>query len=47
MVDWPTSEGYNYSLILRDGASHHSAATVMVKQLQNEGHFILVGYRID
>jgi hypothetical protein len=47
VVDWSTSEGYNYSLILRDGASHQSAATVMVKQLQNEGHFILVGYRID
>lgn len=47
LVDWSTSEGYNYSLILRDGASRQAPATVMVKQLQNEGHFILVGYRID
>jgi hypothetical protein len=47
VVDWSTSEGVSYSLLLKDGASGQTAATVQVKPLQNEGRFILVGYRVD
>jgi len=47
VVDWSTSEGHEYGLVLRDGATGQNAATVQVKNLQNEGHFIFVGYRLD
>jgi len=47
VVDWSTSEGLSYSLLLKDGASGQTAATVQVKPLQNEGRFIFAGYRLD
>ena len=47
IVEWSTSEGHNYSLVLRDGASNQPAATVQVKPLQNQGRFIFVGYRVE
>ena len=47
VIDWSTAEGLSYSLQLKDGASGLTAATAQVKPLQNEGRFILVGYRID
>lgn len=47
VVDWSTSEGHSYALVLKDGASGLPAATVQVKPLQKEGRFILVGYRLD
>jgi hypothetical protein len=47
VVDWATSEGSTYALVLKDGASGLAVATVQVKQLQKEGRFILVGYRLD
>jgi hypothetical protein len=47
VIDWSTAEGLSYSLLLKDGASGLTAATAQVKPLQNEGRFILVGYRID
>lgn len=52
VVDWQTSEGQTYNLLLRDGSagpdsSTQAAATVQVKQLQNQGRFIFVGYRVE
>jgi hypothetical protein len=47
VVDWSTTEGHEYDLILRDGATGQAAATVHVKQLQNQGRFLFVGYRLD
>jgi hypothetical protein len=47
LVEWSTSEGHAYNLLLRDGASGQPAASVPVKEKQNEGRFVLVGYRVD
>jgi hypothetical protein len=47
LVEWSTSEGHVYNLVLRDGASGQPAASVPVKEKQNEGRFVLVGYRVD
>jgi hypothetical protein len=47
LLDWSTSEGYEHVLELRDGATGQAAASVQVKQLQNEGKFIFVGYRLE
>jgi hypothetical protein len=47
LVEWSTSEGHVYNLVLRDGASGQLAASVPVKEKQNEGRFALVGYRVD
>lgn len=46
-LEWSTSEGFNYNLILRDSATGRSAALVQVKQLQNFGRIIFVGYKLD
>jgi hypothetical protein len=47
IVEWATSEGHVYNLVLRDGASGQPAASVPVKERQSEGRFVLVGYRVD
>lgn len=47
LVEWTTSEGHAYNLVLRDGASGQPAASVPVKERQSEGRFVLVGYRVD
>lgn len=47
IVEWSTSEGHSYSLLLKDGASGQTAATVQVKPLQAQGRFIFVGYRVE
>ena len=47
LVEWSTSEGHVYNLVLRDGASGQPTASVPVKEKQNEGRFVLVGYRVD
>jgi hypothetical protein len=47
LLEWSTSEGHVYNLVLRDGASGQPAASVPVKEKQNEGRFVLVGYRVD
>jgi hypothetical protein len=47
LVDWSTSEGHVYNLVLRDGASGLLAASCPVKEKQAEGRFALVGYRVD
>ena len=47
VVEWSTSEGHVYNLVLRDGASGQLASSVPVKEKQNEGRFVLVGYRVD
>lgn len=47
LVEWSTSEGHVYNLMLRDGASGQPAASVPVKEKQSEGRFVLVGYRVD
>jgi len=47
VVEWSTSEGYNFGLVLRDGASGQSAALVQVKELQAKGRFLFVGYRLE
>lgn len=47
LVEWSTSEGHVYNLVLRDGASGQPAASVPVKEKQNEGRFAFVGYRVE
>jgi hypothetical protein len=47
LVEWSTSEGHLYNLVLRDGASGQPAASLPVREKQNEGRFALVGYRVD
>jgi hypothetical protein len=47
LVEWSTSEGHTYNLVLRDGASGQPAASVPVKERQSEGRFAFVGYRVD
>ena len=47
LVEWSTSEGHVYNLVLRDGASGQPAASVPVREKQNEGRFVLVGYRVE
>lgn len=47
MVEWWTSEGYSYSVQLRDGASDLPVATVQVKPLQNRGRFLYVAYKLE
>ena len=47
IVEWWTSEGYSYSVQLRDGASELTAATVQVRPLQNKGRFLYVAYKLE
>jgi len=47
LVEWSTSEGHVYNLVLRDGASGQPASSVPVKEKQSEGRFVFVGYRVD
>jgi hypothetical protein len=47
IVEWSTSEGHSYNLVLRDGTSGLPAASVQVKPLQSQGRFIFVGYRVE
>jgi hypothetical protein len=47
LVEWSTSEGQVYDLILKDGASGQPAASVPVKALQAQGRFVFVGYRVE
>jgi len=47
LVEWSTSEGHVYNLVLRDGASGQPASSVPVKEKQSEGRFAFVGYRVD
>jgi hypothetical protein len=47
LVEWSTTDGQSYNLVLRDGASGQPAATVPVKPLQSQGRFVFVGYRTE
>jgi hypothetical protein len=47
LVEWSTSEGQTYNLILKDGASGQPAASAPVKALQAQGRFVFVGYRVE
>ncbi len=47
VVDWETSEGHVYKLVLRDGASDQPAASVAVHEYQGRGRFAFVGYRVE
>jgi len=47
IVEWSTSDGNAYALQLKDGTSTQVVATVQVKQLQSQGRFIFVGYRVE
>jgi hypothetical protein len=47
VLEWSTTDGHNYNLFLKDGASGQTAASVVVKQLQSQGRFLFVGYRLD
>ena len=47
VLEWSTSEGHSYNLVLKDGATGLPAATAQVKPLQNEGRFLFVGYRVE
>jgi hypothetical protein len=47
VVDWETTEGHVYNLVLRDGASEQPAASVTVHEYQSRGRFAFVGYRVE
>jgi hypothetical protein len=47
VLEWSTSDGHSYNLLLKDGASGQTAATVTVKPLQSQGRFLFVGYRLE
>jgi hypothetical protein len=47
VVDWSTSEGHTYDLMLRDGASGQAVATVQIRPQQSAGRFVFVGYRFE
>jgi hypothetical protein len=47
IVDWSTTEGQTYNLILRDGTSGQAAATAQVRLQQTQGKFLFVGYRAE
>jgi hypothetical protein len=47
VLEWSTSDGHNYNLLLKDGASGQTAAAVAVKQLQAQGRFLFVGYKLE
>jgi len=47
VVEWSTSDGNAYGLQLKDGASTLLVASVQVRQLQSQGRFIFVGYRVE
>jgi hypothetical protein len=47
VVDWSTSEGHTFDLLLRDGATGLAVATVQVRINVSQGRFVFVGYRLD
>lgn len=47
IVDWSTTDGQSYNLLLRDGTSGLTAATAQVRIQQGQGKFIFVGYRAE
>jgi hypothetical protein len=47
LVEWETSEGHVYNLVLRDGASLQPAASVSVTEYESRGLFAFVGYRVE
>ena len=47
IVEWSTTEGQTYNLLLRDGTSGQTAATAQVRLQQTQGRFIFVGYRAE
>jgi hypothetical protein len=47
VVEWSTSEGHTYDLMLRDGASGQAVATVQVRPQLFQGRFVFVGYRFE
>jgi hypothetical protein len=47
LVEWATTEGQSYNLVLKDGASGQPAASAPVKALQAQGRFVFVGYRVE
>ncbi|MCM2254491.1 MAG: hypothetical protein NDJ94_02350 [Vicinamibacteria bacterium] len=47
VVEWATSEGQTFSLVLRDGLTGATAAQVKVTAAQARGAFVFVGYRLD
>ncbi len=46
VVDWSTSEGHSYQLVLRDGLTGRVAATVQIGPYEDAGSFIFVGYGV-
>lgn len=47
VVEWETTEGHVYNLVLRDGASEQPAASVTVHEYRGRGRFAFVGYRVE
>jgi hypothetical protein len=47
VVEWWTSEGYTFTVRLRDGASDLTTATVQIRPLQNRGRFLYVAYKLE
>ena len=47
LVEWETTEGHRYNLVLRDGASLQPAASVAISEYESKGLFAFVGYRVE
>jgi hypothetical protein len=47
VVEWSTSEGHAYDMVLRDGATGLAAATVQVRPELSRGRFVFVGYGLE
>jgi hypothetical protein len=47
LVEWETTEGQVYNLVLRDGASLQPAASVAIREYESKGLFVFVGYRVE
>lgn len=46
-AEWETSPGHDFSLLLVDGASGHTVATVRVRPQLSAGRLLFVGYRTE
>jgi hypothetical protein len=47
VVEWSTTEGHAYEMVLRDGATGLPAATVQVRPELSRGRFVFVGYGLE
>ncbi len=47
VLEWSTTEGFAYSLSLRDGVGEQTLSSLQVRALLNQGRFLFVGSRLE